>query len=142
MLHALDISASALEAQRVRMEVISNNIANAQTTHASRAADGSAVPYRRREVVFKTLLDRALEGGGKAQGGVCVDSIQEDRSEFVKEYDPHHPDADAEGYVKKPNVDVMLEMVDLMEASRAYEANITAMEAAKTMAASSLRLLA
>ncbi len=135
MMRALDISASALEAQRVRMEVVSQNLANAHTTRATRAPDGSFLPYRRRETVFRAML-------GEELGGVRVDRIQEDKSDFRLEYNPHHPDADAQGNVKLPNVDILMEMVDLMEASRAYEANITAMDATKAMAASSLRILA
>ena len=135
MLHALDISASALEAQRLRMEVISNNLANVETTRASRAADGGFLPYRRRQTVFQAALDGTL-------GGVRVVRIEEDGSDFRLKHDPKHPDADAQGYVRLPNVDPLLEMVDLMEASRAYEANITAMDAAKSIAASSLRILA
>ena len=139
MMHALEISASALEAQRVRMEVVDQNLANAQTTRATRGPDGAYLPYRRRQVVFKALLEGAV---GAPQGGVRIDRIEEDASDFRTEYNPHHPDAGADGYVKLPNVDPLLEMVDLMEASRAYEANITAMDATKAMLASSLRLLA
>ena len=142
-MHALDISASALEAQRIRMEVASHNLANAQTTRASQAADGSWMPYRRKQVVFRPLLQDALSGmGGRGGAGVTVDRIEEDRTEFRLQHDPGHPDADAQGNVKMPNVDPLLEMVDLMEASRAYEASVTAMDAAKTMATSALRLLA
>jgi flagellar basal-body rod protein FlgC len=139
MMKALDISASALEAQRVRMEVVAQNLANAQTTRATRAPDGSFLPYRRRETVFQALLGEGRDG---PRGGVRVDRIQEDKSDFRLEYNPHHPDADAQGNVRMPNVDVLMEMVDLIEASRAYEANITAMDATKAMAASSLRILA
>ena len=144
MLRALDISASALEAQRVRMEVISHNLANAETTRGSKAADGTFLPYRRRQVVFQTVLQDALGGAGQGAppGGVKVSAIEEDPSAFRMKYAPGHPDADASGYVRMPNVDGLLEMVDLMEASRAYEANITAMEASKSIAAASLRLLA
>ena len=138
MMRALDISASALEAQRIRMEVASHNLANVQTTRAGKAADGSWMPYRRRQVVFRPLLQDALGRGG----GVTVAGIEEDRSDFRLQHDPGHPDADGHGDVKMPNVDPLMEMVDMMEASRAYEANVTAMDAAKTMAASALRLLA
>ena len=145
-MRSLDISASALEAQRVRMEVISHNLANAETTRASKAPDGTFLPYRRRQVVFQTVLNDALGGsggkGGAPAGGVRVSSVEEDPSAFRMKYAPGHPDADASGYVRMPNVDGLLEMVDLMEASRAYEANITAMEASKSIAAASLRLLA
>ena len=138
MMRSLDISASALEAQRMRLEVISNNLANMQTTRASKAADGSAVPYRRRQAIFQPILDQALG----PVGGVRVERIEEDPSDFRLERKPGHPDADAEGYVKMPNVDGLMEMVDMIEASRAYEANVTAMEAAKSIAAASLRILA
>lgn len=138
MMRALDISASALEAQRVRMEIASHNLANLETTLAGTAADGSAVPYRRRMPVFRPVLDAALG----TVGGVRVDHIAEDPSDFRLKYAPSHPHADAGGYVKMPNVEPMLEMVDLMEASRAYEANVTAMEATKSIAAASMRLLA
>ena len=136
MINALDISASGLEAQRIRLEVASHNLANVQTTRASRAADGSWMPYRRKQVVFRPLLEGAL-----AAGGVTVDRIEDDKSEFRLQHDPGHPDADEQGNVRMPNVDPLLEMVDLMEASRAYEASVTAMDAAKTMATSALRLL-
>ena len=137
-MHAIDISASALEAQRIRLEVASHNLANVQTTRASKAADGSWMPYRRKQVVFHPLLQDALGHGG----GVEVDRIEEDKTAFRLQHDPGHPDADEHGDVKMPNVDPLLEMVDLMEASRAYEASVTAMDAAKTMASSALRLLA
>lgn len=135
---ALDISASALEAQRVRMEVSSQNLANAEVTRATRGPDGAWEPYRRRQTVFQALLDRKL--GGPA-GGVRVARIEEDPSDFRLEYQPGHPDADASGYVKMPNVDLLMEMVDMMEASRAYEANLTAMDATKAILASSMRIL-
>ena len=141
-MRAFDISASALEAQRIRMEVASHNMANATTTRASKAADGSWLPYRRKQVVFRPLLEDAISGmGGKVAGGVEVAAIEEDMSEFRLEHNPGHPDADAQGNVRMPNVNHLDEMVDLMEASRAYEASVTAMDAAKTMATSALRLL-
>ena len=139
MLQALDISASALEAQRLRMEVVTNNMANAETTRATRGPDGAWQPYRRRQVVFQAMLEGSA--GSKA-GGVRVDHVEEDPSDFRKVFNPHDVDADADGYVKMPNVDPLMEMVDLMEASRAYEANVTAMEATKSIVASSLRILA
>ncbi len=137
MMHAFDISGSALEAQRIRMEVASQNLANAETTRASRAPDGSFLPYRRKQVIFQALLGDAIR-----PPGVRVVRIEEDRSEFRIEHKPGHPDADAEGNVRMPNVDGLMEMVDLMEASRAYEANLTAMDASKAIASASLRLLA
>ena len=131
---SLDVSASALTAERLRMNVTAENLANAQTT---RGTDGQ--PYRRKEVVlqeaagggFGATLASAM--GGARPGGVEVAGIVEDASNFKTVYDPGHPDADAKGYVKMPNVDTVAEMVDLISASRAYEANVTAMQTAKAM---------
>ena len=145
---ALDISASGLTAERLRMNVTAENLANAQTT---RGANGQ--PYRRKEVIlsevpqgggFGATLASAM-GGGRAQigrpGGVEVAGIVEDAANFKTIYDPGHPDADAKGYVKMPNVDTVTEMVDLISASRSYEANVTAMQAAKQMFTKTLDLL-
>jgi flagellar basal-body rod protein FlgC len=137
----LEISASALTAERLRMEVVAENLANAQTT---RGADGQ--PYRRKEVVlqeragsFGASLSAAMnKGSGR---GVEVAGIAEDQTPLKRIYDPGHPDADAEGYVSMPNVDTVTEMVDLIGAQRAYEANVTAMQAAKQMFARTLELL-
>jgi flagellar basal-body rod protein FlgC len=144
---ALGISASGLSAERLRMDVTAENLANAQST---RGPDGQ--PYRRKEVVlqatgqqggFQTALAGAMDrgGAGSARGGVEVAAIVEDASPGRRSYDPGHPDADAEGYVTMPNVDSVTEMVDLISASRAYEANVTAMQAAKTMFTKTLDLL-
>jgi flagellar basal-body rod protein FlgC len=136
----LEISASALTAERLRMDVTAENLANAQTT---RGADGQ--PYRRKEVIlqerpgsFGTSLSAAMSRTG---GGVQVAAIVEDRTPLKRVYDPGHPDADAQGYVAMPNVDTLTEMVDLIGAQRAYEANVTAMQAAKQMFARTLELL-
>ena len=132
----LEISASGLTAERLRMDVTAENLANAQTT---RGADGE--PYRRKEVVLQE------RGGGfgaalsQAIGGVEVGGVVEDQTPLKRIYDPGHPDADAQGYVAMPNVDTVTEMVDLIGASRAYEANVTAMQAAKQMFAKTLELL-
>ena len=123
---SLDISASALSAERLRMDVTAENLANAQST---RTAGGG--PYRRKEVVTQAV------GGG----GVEVAGIAEDASEGKRVYDPGHPDADGEGYVTMPNVDTVTEMVDLISASRAYEANVTAMQASKQMFTKTLDIL-
>lgn len=136
---SLQISASGLTAQRLNLDVISNNIANANTT---RAANGQ--PYRRQEVIFS-----ARESGGAfaamlaaARGeranptgaGVQVTSIRPDmKRDFKVIHDPGHPDADAQGNVKMPNVEPITEMVDMISASRAYEAGITAVSTAKQM---------
>jgi flagellar basal-body rod protein FlgC len=134
----LEISASGLTAERLRMDVVAENLANAQTT---RGADGE--PYRRKEVV---LQERAGGGFGAALsqamgGGVEVAGVVEDQTPLKRIYDPGHPDADAQGYVAMPNVDTVTEMVDLIGASRAYEANVTAMQASKQMFAKTLELL-
>ena len=138
----LEISASALTAERLRMDVVAENLANAQTT---RGADGQ--PYRRKEVVlqeragsFGASLSAAMNDGRRA-GGVEVAGIAEDQTPLKRVYDPGHPDADGEGYVSMPNVDTVTEMVDLIGAQRAYEANVTAMQAAKQMFARTLELL-
>jgi flagellar basal-body rod protein FlgC len=141
MFGGLEISASALTAERLRMDVVAENLANAQTT---RGADGQ--PYRRKEVVlqeragsFGASLSAAMSQ--KNGGGVEVAAVVEDQTPLKRIYDPGHPDADAEGYVSMPNVDTVTEMVDLIGAQRAYEANVTAMQSAKQMFARTLELL-
>jgi flagellar basal-body rod protein FlgC len=143
MFDAMEISASGLTAERMRMDVTAQNLANAQTT---RGADGQ--PYRRKEVVlaerqdqgsFGAALTGAMSGGKPA--GVEVAAIAEDQTPLKQVYDPSHPDADANGYVQMPNVDTVAEMVDLISAQRAYEANVTAMQAAKQMFSKTLELL-
>lgn len=120
----MDVNASALGAQRLRLDVIASNIANANTT---RTPEGG--PYRRRMPVFAEDLNQA--SGRLGINGVRVVTITEDQSPFRPVYDPSHPDANAEGYVYYPNVNMVNEMVNLMEAGRAYEANVTAFNAAK-----------
>jgi flagellar basal-body rod protein FlgC len=134
MFESLDISASALLAQRTRMDTIAGNIANMNTT---RNARGEAIPYRRRFAVFATGRPEAPN-----KAGVSVSRIQIDQSPFRKEYQPNHPDANKDGYVSYPNIDLAVEYVNALEASRAYEANVTAMEVSKAMMNASLRLLA
>ena len=144
MFGGLEVSASALTAERLRMDVVAENLANAQTT---RGADGQ--PYRRKEVVlqeqagsFGASLSAAMgTNGGAKGGGVEVAAIVEDQTPLKRVYDPGHPDADGEGYVSMPNVDTVTEMVDLIGAQRAYEANVTAMQAAKQMFSRTLDLL-
>jgi flagellar basal-body rod protein FlgC len=120
---ALGASASALTAERTRIEVAVSNMANAEST---RGADGQ--PYRRRDVVLaSTPSDTFEEALGSAGAvGVQVAQIVEDRAPFQRRYDPSHPDADADGFVAMPNVDTSTEMVDMLSASRAYQANLTA----------------
>jgi flagellar basal-body rod protein FlgC len=141
---ALDVSGSGLSAERLRMDVTSENLANAQTT---KGADGQ--PYRRKQVVlqeagdgtsFGSVLQNAM-GGPSAVHGVQVAAITEDQSDLKRIYDPGHPDADKDGYVTMPNVNTVTEMTDLISASRAYEANVTAMQSAKTMFTKTLDLL-
>ncbi len=138
------ISASALTAQRLRMDVISSNIANAETTRAS-VVDGKAVPYKRKLVVmeasesdkFSNILNSKMNSSTQ---GVKVQSIIEDSSPLKPVYNPSHPDADAEGYVYMPNVDITKEMVDMLSASRSYEANITMLNASKAMVSKALEI--
>jgi len=134
----MDISGSALTAQRLRMDVIAENIANAETT---RTEDGE--PYRRKRVImeprnseFAEMLARRAGGEerGSVTGGVRVTEIAEDESPFKLKYDPTHPDANEDGYVKLPNVDITQEMVDMISAYRSYQANVTAFNAYKDMA--------
>lgn len=178
-----DITASALTAQRLRLDTISSNLANVNTT---RKSDGTVGAYRRKNVVFAPILDNAMTGPGgldfdtglgtaalsrsipmrpsasgvslsesgqpvlrariqKSQGvagaGVQVVQIQDDQQTPMKMiYNPSHPDANEEGYVEMPNVNTVTEMVDMISASRAYEANVTALQSAKQMMQSALEL--
>jgi flagellar basal-body rod protein FlgC len=134
MFDILDMGASGLVAQRVRMDTIAGNIANINTTHD---ASGKVDPYKRRFVVFAPG-----EAGDPTKPGVHVQSVEEDNSPPTRKYEPGNPDADKDGYVLYPNVDLSIEFVNALEASRAYEANVTMMETAKSMIASDLRLLA
>ena len=135
----LSISATGLSAQRTRMDIHAQNLANVDTT---RTAEGG--PYRRRAVIFEErapgaqnnsfaamLRNSILRGSGG--GGVRVHSIMEDPSDGPKTYDPGHPDADADGYVLRPNVNVIAEMVNMISASRSYEANMTAWSVTQSM---------
>lgn len=138
ILSATDVSASGLAAQRLRMEVVAENLANAQTT---RTAEGG--PYRRRDVIFATSLDQAssdFEDGGGARG-VEVVEVAFDQSELPEVYLPGHPDADEEGFVLMPNVQPAREMVDLISASRGYEANLRVLRTFKEMAEQALSVL-
>ena len=144
-LNSMSISASALTATRLRMDVIAENMANMNTT---RTANGE--PYRRKYVVFQEISDddrafrsffnRTRFGNNTSEGGVRVLQIGTDMSEFKYDYNPGHPDADENGYVRMPNVEVVQEMVDMMSAFRAYEANITAINIFKDMAVRTLEI--
>lgn len=141
--NAINVSATGLTAERLRMDVISKNIANANTTRTSNGG-----PYRRQVVVFKTeeepifseFLKRATDAKDKGIKGVEVVGIRNDQSPFKKVYEPGHPDADEEGYVMMPNVEVVTEMANMISASRGYEANITALNTTKNMALKALEL--
>jgi flagellar basal-body rod protein FlgC len=122
---AFSISASALAAQRQRMNVIASNMANA---HSTRTTDGG--PYRRQDVIFTT---DPLGLGQEGVAGVRVSGVVKDESPFRMVFDPGHPDADKEGYVSLPNISVIEEMVNMMMASRAYEASISAFNMSKAM---------
>ena len=130
LLTALDVNSSGLAAQRKRVEVSSANLANSQTT---RTEAGGA--YRRKDVVFQTASFQDSLGAamGKGVEGVEVSDVVDDPRPFDRRYEPGHPDADKEGYVAYPNVNVMEEMANLVEAARSYEANIAAIGIVKTM---------
>ncbi len=144
MFENINTSASGLTAQRTRMDVISDNIANVNTT---RTEDGG--PYRRKTPVFRNRASRGAgrfsrilserasrfsQSGDSSRRGVEIAEIAEDDSPFKTVYNPEHPDADDDGYVEKPNVEITMEMVDMIDASRAYEANINALETAENTA--------
>lgn len=139
LFQGLDISATGLTANRFRMDVISANIANANTTRARRV-DGEWIPYQRQMVVmqpaqssFRDVLNRKLEG-------VKVTRVVKDETPFKLLYQPEHPDADENGYVRLPNVDLLKETVDMVTATRSYEANVTAFNASKQMALKALEI--
>ncbi|MBF0320905.1 MAG: flagellar basal body rod protein FlgC [Nitrospirae bacterium] len=121
-------SASALEAQRERMNIIASNLANIHTTRSEQGG-----PYKRREVVFQTTLIDAKKDPTTANRGVRVAEIVEDQTPPTLIYDPTHPDANNDGYVAMPNVNVVEEMVNMMMATRAYEANVSAFNISKGM---------
>ncbi len=131
LFRSFQISGSALSAEKLRIDVVASNLANMQTTRT--AAGG---PYRRRTVIFNTELDRAVSKGmPPAFGGrgVRVAALIEDPNPPRREYEPDHPDADAQGFVAYPNIDLAKEMTDLITASRSYEANTTVVNTAKSL---------
>lgn len=137
----LNISASALNAQRIKMDTIASNIANVNTT---RGPDGEKDVYRRKDAVFAAIFDETASEGtelGSISSGVKVLQISEDtQTPLKKAYNPSHPDADEEGYIHLPNVNVVTEMVSMITASRAYEANVTAINATKSMISSAMKI--
>ncbi len=163
--NSLDISATGLYAQRLKMDAVSSNIANVNTT---RDENGEVNPYVRKQVVFSAMYDEARKGpvlpsqnafpqydpssgsmtmkgyvsfdSPLVSDGVNVAEIADDKNPYKTVYDPSHPDADEDGFVKMPNVNIVNEMVDMMVASRAYEANIASIEAAKSMINNALKI--
>lgn len=140
---ALDISSAGMSVQRARLRVIAENLANQQTT-------GPEGPYQRKETIvtsipltsFDTELSGALQSlQGDHPQSVAVSQVRQDSSEPIKVYDPHHPHADAQGYVNMPNISVFREMTDMIEASRMYEANLSASKAANEMMSQAIDLL-
>ena len=124
------ISASALTAERLRLDIISSNVANARTT---RTEDGG--PYKRKIAVFEENYDEKL-----GMLGIKATEIIDDKTPVKKLYEPNHPDADEEGYVEYPNVDLLVEMSDLIVASRAYESNVDTLNAQKNMISKALEI--
>jgi flagellar basal-body rod protein FlgC len=142
LFQSFDISASGMTAERYRTDIIAQNIANVNTT---RTEDGT--PYRRKVVTFaekrESTFSEVLQGHtSKFKGtGVKVSSVEDDTtSDYIMEYDPSHPDADENGYVSYPNVNIVTEMTNLIDASRAYEANATAFEASKAIAQAGIQI--
>ena len=137
-LDSLAISATGLSAQRLRMNLISSNMANVNTTRTE-----TGEPYKRKDAVFQAaqrtgfqdVLDEQL---GSQGNGVQVTAIIEDDKPFVEKFDPNHPDADENGYIRLPNVNIVEEMVNMISASRSFEANATAIRATKDMAGTAL----
>jgi flagellar basal-body rod protein FlgC len=129
---SMAISAAGMRAQSVRMRVISENLANADST----AADPGGDPYRRKTISFKNHMDRQM-----GVDLVEVSKIGEDPSKFGRKYDPGHPAADADGYVSTPNVNSLVELMDMRQAQRTYQANVSSVEAAKAMMMRTIDLL-
>lgn len=144
--HGMNISASALTAQRLRMDVVSSNIANSESTRARINENGEWEPYRRKMVSlesggtdFRSHLSAARNSGGQS-AGVRASVITEDQAPFKMVFNPAHPEANEAGFVQMPNVDPLQEMVDLMSATRSYEANITTLNASKAMLMKALEI--
>jgi flagellar basal-body rod protein FlgC len=140
-LNSLDIAGSGLTATRLRMDIISENIANASTTKTENGG-----PYRRKMVAYQSIENESFQEmlsgnvGNYAKGGVKVTEVIEDQSDFTPVYNPSHPDADADGYVMMPNVDPVQEIIDMMSATRAYDLNLSAINAIKSMATKALEI--
>ncbi len=143
----MNTSASALTSQRLRMDVVSANMSNADSTRG-RMVDGEWEPYRRKMVVmepnqkssFTSHLSRAMGRSGGTGDGVKIREVIEDETPFRQVYQPDHPDANEDGYVEMPNVDPLKEMIDLMSATRSYEANVTVLDGHKNMLLKALEI--
>jgi flagellar basal-body rod protein FlgC len=135
ILNGIQNTTSALDAERVRLDVIAQNIANANTTH-----DLDGKPYQRRVVIFESALQTAITKNGSNLPGIQVARIERDNREPVKIYNPGHPEADAQGNVLKPNINVHEEMADLISASRTFEANLAVVKNARSMAMQTLTI--
>ena len=139
--NSIQTSASGLSAQRLRMNLISGNLANVNTTHTEQGG-----PYRRKEAIFSaqsinSTFNKILTDRQKSQfTGVRVDRVYEDLAPPVMKYEPSHPDANEKGYVAMPNINPMEEMVNMISATRGFEANVTAIKAAKDMALKALQI--
>tara|TARA_B100000676_G_scaffold312790_1_gene388959 strand:+ start:7258 stop:7671 length:414 start_codon:yes stop_codon:yes gene_type:complete len=129
---ALAISASGMKAQGTRLKIVAQNIANASSTADKTGGD----PYRRKIITFANVLDREL--GARL---VEIKNLKEDKSDFRLKYDPNHPSANKEGFVEMPNVNALVEMMDMREAQRSYEANLNMIEASKNMMSKTIGLL-
>ncbi len=140
MFSIFDISGSGLSAERVRMNVIANNIANANATETPEGG-----PYRREQVEFASVLNKTIDHhnvkGAERLGGVKVQKIVKSTEPFNKVFIPGHPKADEKGFVEMPNVSVMMEMVDLVTATRAYEANLAVINSSKDMSNRALSIM-
>ena len=139
---SLDVSASGMSAQRMRMDLISQNIANANTTRTE-----NGTPYRRQTLLLGTNatnpFSNYLTGSARSilgDGKVKIKGIVQDQTDFRRVYEPDNPEADEDGYVSYPNVDIVTEMVDMISASRSYEANVTASTASKNMAMQAINI--
>lgn len=147
MFHGMNVSASALTSQRLRMDVVSSNMSNAESTRG-RLVEGEWEPYRRKMVTmqpnqesgFQSHLNRAMGSSGDIGQGVKIGNIIEDQTPFRQVFQPEHPDANEEGFVALPNVDPLKEMIDLMGAQRSYEANVTTLDAHKNMMLKALEI--
>ena len=129
---SMEIAASGMRAQGTRVRVVAENVANASSTGAT----PDDLPYRRQVVTFRSLFDRAL--GAET---VEIDRIAEDPSAFSRRYEPHHPSADEAGYVLYPNINSLVEMMDMREAQRSYEANLNVLESSRRMLMGTIELL-